>query len=126
MATIKGVLVDVKNEKVKVVEVEKELESYHKMLDCRCIDITSRMIDGKEFDIVCDDEGLFDNDPKLSAITADYQPALVGNLFIVKFDGYQDITSLSQEDIDFILEHIQKLCTNRHPFGYPMLVGLEY
>lgn len=123
---IKGVLIDVFNEKAEVVEIEKSLESYYKILDCTCIDITSRKIGDREFDIVCDDEGLFHEPQKISAITKAHKPALVGNLLIVKFDGEEDITSLDDDDIQYVMQRVRHLYTNSYPLGYPMITDLEY
>ena len=48
---IKGVLIDVVNNTVKVVKIDKKLESYYKILNCNTIDITSRYIGDKLFDM---------------------------------------------------------------------------
>ena len=123
---IKGVLIDVLNEKVEVVEIEKSLQSYYKILNCDCIDIVSRKIGGKEFDIICDDEGLLKDPQKISAIDVRWQPMLVGNLFIVKFDGVEDITSLSDDEVQHVLKNCRKISTNMYPEGYEMLTLVEY
>ena len=123
---IKGVLVDVKNEKVEVVEIEKTLEEYYRILNCDCIDIISRKIGEKWFDIVCDDEGLLKENPKISAIDNTNQPQLCGNLFIVKFDGVEDITSISDEEAEYIMERIMLVSTNFYPKGYPILTQLGW
>lgn len=126
MKKIKGILIDVKNEEVKIVEVEKSLRSYYKILDCNTIDIVSRKIGNKCFDIVCDDEGLFKSPQKISAIDNFGTPRLVGNLFIVKFDERDDITSLDQDEIEYVMKRIVKLSTYNFPNGYPMLTGLNW
>lgn len=125
MKTIKGILVDVQNEEVKVVEIEDELQSYYKILCCDIIDITQRKIGDKHFDIVCDDEGLLKENPKISAIDVLNRPQLVGNLFIVNFNG-QDITSLDDEDIKYVKERIHVVRTNYYPNGYPMVTQLGF
>lgn len=123
---IKGILIDVKNEKVETIEIDKTLKEYYRILNCDTIDITERKIGDNTYDIICDDEGLFKSKPKISAITKQSQPALVGNLFIVKFDGREDETSLDDEDIELIMKHIKTIYTNNSPQGYPMLTDLEY
>ena len=124
---LKGVLVDVENEKVQVVEIEGSLQEFYRILNCSCIDITSRRIGRKLFDIVCDDEGLFKDPQKISAINNLGQPQLVGNLFIVAgadIDG--NLVSLTKEDADYILGKIQIMGTRKFPNGYPMLTQCEY
>ena len=51
---MKFLLLDVKNEKVETVDIEPTLDEYYRLLDCRCIDIPSRIIGGRVFDIICD------------------------------------------------------------------------
>lgn len=125
MAEITGVLLDAYNDMTVVMTVEAELQSYYTMLDCSCIDIVSRKIGGKWFDIVCDDEGLLVDDPKISAINNLGRPMLVGNLFIVKHKG-DDIGSLTEKDIEHVMKHIQVMYTKNHPEGYMMLTQVDY
>lgn len=55
---MKGLLIDVHNAKIQEVEVS-ELDDYYKWIGCENIDITSRKIGGRIYDIICDDEGFF-------------------------------------------------------------------
>ena len=124
--TIKGVLIDVISNTAKVVEIEKSLKSYYKILNCDLIDITSRYIGGKLFDIICDDEGLFKEDFIASAVTSYNRIALVGNLFVVKFDGNDDETSLDDEEIEHILNHVKMVKCNLYEEGRVMLVKVDH
>lgn len=126
MKKIKGVLINVEKETVEVVEIDKTLSEYYRILNCTTIDIPSRKIGERYFDIICDDEGLFKDKPKISAVTMDGKPALVGNLFVVKFDGEEDITSLNDNDIEYIKSKIKRYGTNVYPNPYPMLTELEF
>lgn len=122
---MKTVVLDVYNEDVKVTEVEDKLEVFYRHLDCDVIDIVDRKIDGKWFDIVCDDEGLLKMNPKISAINGNGDPMLVGNLmFFHSKDG--ELTGLSEEDIVHIRENIHWMYTIQYPDGYPMLTECEY
>lgn len=94
-----GVLVDVYNEKAQELEIDDELDSFYKILDCSCIDIVQRHIGSrikKSFTIVCDDEGLFRDPPKISAIDNLGQAQLVGNIFIVGLSDGEDLISLEK------------------------------
>lgn len=124
--TIKGVLIDVVAGTSSVVEIEKSLESYYKVLNCDCIDITSRTIGGIDFDIICDDEGLCKSDMVISAVDMHGDPALVGNLLIVKFDGLDDVTSLSDEDAAFVMEHTVMVRSRNHPDPYKIVCDIGY
>ena len=124
MNKIKGILIDVLNEQVKVVTIEDELAEFYKILDCHTIDIVRRKIGNKWYTIVCDDEGLIRDNPKISAINNLGKIALVGNLFICndkQDDDGTDLDDLSAEDIKYLMQRIHQMCTYQYPDGYPML-----
>ena len=127
---IRGVLLDTVKDKVEVVEFEPTLENYYRMLHCDMIEIAVRKIgvrNGKVFDIVCDEEGLFKQDNKISAINDLGKVMLVGSLLIVGLaDEEGDETSLSEADALYVQRFIQKMHTTMHPEGYMMLTQCEY
>ena len=128
---IKGVLLDVENNEAKVVEFEPTLENYYSMLHCNMIEYASRHIGPKrgcrEFDIVCDEEGTFKDEPKISAIDNIGNPMLVGSIMIVGSpDAEGNETSLSDDDCKFIIGRIVTLSTTKDPLGYKMLTQCEY
>lgn len=127
---IRGVLLDTVKDKVEVVEFEPTLENYYRMLHCDMIEIAVRKIgvrNGKVFDIVCDEEGLFKPDNKISAINDLGKVMLVGSLLVVGLaDEEGDETSLSEADALYVQRFIQKMYTTMHPEGYMMLTQCEY
>ena len=127
---LRGVLVDVENETVRVVEIPDELDSFYKILNCDCIDIVVRAIGGrcrKKFNIVCDDEALLKNAPRISAIDNLGNVQLCGNLFIVGGTVVDsNLTSLNEYDEAYLLSKVQKIGTRKFPAGYPMLTQCEY
>lgn len=84
-----------------VVEIEDKLEVFYAMLHCRCIDIATRSIAGKNFDIIVDDEGLFADPMILGAMNPlDRNCALAGSLLVVGApDDGGDLTSLTDDDV---------------------------
>ncbi len=110
MKKIRGLLIDPFNKKSEVVEIEDKLEVFYKMIDCSTINIANRMINGKEYAIVVDDEGLFKEENKVSAKSPINQN-LVGKLLIFN-DGMEDLESLTNEDIKLLRE-----CIIRFPFA---------
>lgn len=125
-----GVLVDVYNEKAQALEIEDELESFYKILDCSCIDIVRRRIGGRyknAFEIVCDDEGLFREPHKISAISNLGVAQLVGNIFITgTVDNDGNLTSLTEYDVSYVLSKVKKISTQKFINGYPILTQCEY
>ena len=106
---IKGVLISIKKNgtnEVSVVEVQDDLQAYYDILNCDCIDITERSINGNYYDIVCDDEGLLKNDFQVTAINYSGDIVLVGNLFICSHTNEGKMKSLNEKSIQSILDNI--------------------
>lgn len=124
--TITGVLLDAQTARVQRASIPANLDSYYKHLDCSTIDIVSRTIGGKRFDIICDDEGTFRDDVRISALDRNYQPMLVGSLFVCKHDGEGRELSLTDAEIAHVLRYARKLPTRQHPEGLAMFFPVAY
>lgn len=103
---IRGVLVDTVKGFTSPCEIDRGLEHYYEILNCRCIDIVRRTIAGKSFEIICDDEGALVDNPTPSAISPFGAVMLYGNLFIVKHDGKEDVESLTDDEIRHVLHNV--------------------
>lgn len=123
---MKTLLLDVFSEKVEVIDVEDDLQAFYDRLDCTCIDIVQRKIGRKWFDVMCDDEGLFRDPQKISAIDNYGRPMLVGSLMFFHNDGEGNLVGLSDEDIKYIKDRIVIMCTHKYIKGYPMLTQCKY
>lgn len=111
---MKALLLDTVEKTTKIVNPET-LQDYYKMIGCRYIDIVTRKIGRKVYDIICDDEGTFVDDPLISAIDDMGRVMLVGNLIICGLaDDEGELTGLSPEDIRYIKKRIQTLDTRKH------------
>ena len=73
---MRGYLIDVIEGKTHSVDVF-DLEDYQKFIHCQTIDIVSRTIGDREYEIICDDEGLSKRPALVSAVNNDGQPMLV-------------------------------------------------
>ena len=103
------------------------MEDYYKLIDCETIDIVNRDINGNCYDIICDDEGTFKENPRISAIDDMWQPMLVGNLIICGTANEEgNMIDLSDKDIDFIMENIKRIPTRNYPEGNLMLCKMAY
>ena len=124
-----GVLVDVKNNIVEPKNILDNLDSYYKELNCSTIDIVERRIGNnhKYFNIICDDEGLLTDNPKISAISSNMQPMLYGNLFIVgDVDENGNLLSLTEKEAKYILKHMTYVFSKRNPVPFPVISNMEY
>lgn len=106
---MKALLIDTETRKASVVEIDDEnhLKEFYRLLNCSLIDVAYRKVGGKYFDIIIDDEGLFTESPKVSALDTNREPALVGNLLLCNHDSDGNETSLSDDDIARIQEFIE-------------------
>lgn len=121
---LRGVLVDTKTCRTKAVTLNDSLESFYEALHCTTIDIVSRIIAGKRVDIVCDDEALLKDRPRISAITPGYEATLFGSLFVVgPADEEGNLTSLSKSEIKEIMSTVRETHTmsdSSHGDGRPV------
>lgn len=105
MATITGVFIDPEAKVAEQRTIEKSLQSYYNLLGCRCIDITQRDIGGKVFDIIVDDEAGLVDKPVISGVSYNYDPMLLGKLFITKGSS-DEVMSLDEGEIQRVLDNI--------------------
>jgi len=76
------------------------LEDYYRLMEVDIIDIVARKINGKYYDIICDDEGLFKEQPIPTMFDTNKQPMIVGNIIIAGLaDEEGNMTDLTDEDI---------------------------
>ena len=101
-----GLLLDLNNNETKVIEANS-LQDYYDLIGCNLIEIVSRKIGRKRFDVICDEEGTFAAEPKISAIDNLGTPMFVGNLIICgQADEEGKLTDLSSRDINYIKKRI--------------------
>lgn len=131
--TIAAYLIDVEHETASVIIIPAELHAYYKALNCRTIDIVTRQIGvtyhnrkARVFDIICDDEALLKDAPKISAIDNLGIPMLCGNLLIVRVDDEGDTVGITPDDVKYLKRFILPQGTRRFPKPYPMLHQCEY
>lgn len=123
---MKALLVDVMENEVEEVDVN-DLQDYYKLIHCDTVEIVSRLIGDKRFDLIADEEGLFVNDPLISAIDSSGNVMLVGNLIVCgEPDADGKMTPLTDEDIRLIQSHIQQMRTIHHPEGHCMICDLGW
>ncbi len=100
-----------KNNELSFIEIENDLDTFYELLEVDCIDIVSRPIgnNGKRFDIICDDEGLFKKDNVPSYIMFDDNRAtevILGNIIIANDDNDGCLSSITDDEYDYIIQNI--------------------
>ena len=87
------------NKAPATIDIKDDLKVFYDLIGCRTIDIPTRQIGKHLYSIICDDEGLFDPEPKLSAFGENGQ-SLVGNLIIAGMpDDDGELTDLTDSQI---------------------------
>lgn len=108
MKKIKGVLVS--NGEVKEYELEyNNYKDFYPLLDCSTFTVATRSFNDEWLDIYCDDEGLFKANNKPSILTfsnGELVEQIVGNAFIVAHDDEGDTISLTDEQVQKVMETI--------------------
>ena len=121
-------LVSIEDKKAEKVEIDHSLQSFYDTIHCvnDTIDIVSRKIGGKYFDVICDDDGLAREPHHCSAVDKEGEPMLVGSFLVANHDEAGDTRSLTDEDIAVIQKSVQLVCTRNLPIPHPIIVGMEY
>lgn len=94
-----------------------DIKEFYKIIQCNCIDIIVRYIDGIPYNIICDDEGWFKQNPIITLTSEDKTEAIVGNIIIAPINYIE-----SEELGSFVNEHQAKMLMKRllinHTFSY--------
>lgn len=91
-----------------VTEVRaSELEEFYELMEIDIIDIVVREINGKYYDIICDDEALLKEQPIPTMLDVDEMPMIFGNIIIAGLaDETGNMTDLTDEDIANITDKL--------------------
>jgi hypothetical protein len=116
------------NKAPEKLNIKDDLQSYYNLLECNTIDIVRRKIGKRYFNIVCDDEGALLDRAKISAVSNLGDIRLVGNLIICAGDITEDgdLIGLTDDQAEYVKQHIEFLCTRQNPEGYYILTQCEY
>lgn len=117
---ITGFLIDVKSQIARRVETPDELEAYYSLLHCSMIEIHPVIVgtNGKIYDCICDEEGNFVDDQRISALDNFGNVVFVGSLLIVgTADEEGELQSLNDEDCYYLEGFAKRIRTLMHPEG---------
>lgn len=123
---MKGYIIDTVKGTHGEINCNNDLQSYYDALNCDCIDIAYRQIDGVGFDIVCDDEGLLKTNRVISAMNKYGNIMLVGSLLFFHHNDNGELTSLSDEDIALLKKHVHTYTHMTTGKTIHVMVGVEY
>lgn len=99
---ILGLLFDPETKPGYKVEIPNTLESLQSIIDAELIDIVEYRINGTNYDIIVDDEGLLKENPIPSAMIGNNDGLLFGKLFICHSDEEGNETSLEPDELVYL------------------------
>lgn len=105
MRKIYGYLLDPIDSIYEPRELQDDIHTYYRVLHCDLIDITGIQINGKQYQVICDDEGLLRENP----LPTIYRPdgTLVGACFVTGLaDDDGNLTSLTDDDVANIARYL--------------------
>lgn len=126
MKEITGVLVNPAERVARKATIPATLEGYYAALGCSCIDIVTRKIGGKAFDIICDDEALLKADPIPSACNYNGYGMLYGAIFICNYAGNGELASLTDDECMYVLKRVQYRLNGKDLELLPILTRVDY
>lgn len=109
---------------IEPVEVTGELQEYYDLIGCDYIDIVTRKIGDTYFDIICDDEGLLKDNPRITAVDTEGNPMLVGNLIFSHTNEEGETVGITDEEIKMIRDNVGLAIAGDRIIG--MVVELDY
>ena len=83
---MKGYLFVADTKNVIRVSVPDELDEYYALLNCDCIEVIYRYINGKLTKLIIDEEGKLKQNQTISGMSFDGEESLVGNILIESED----------------------------------------
>lgn len=123
---MKMLLLDVRKNEVKVVEVNG-LFDYYQLIGCSTVDIVRRKIGDLTVEIICDDEAALVEHPKVSAIDVVGQPCLYGNLLIASgrvIDG--SLTELTDGELEYVKKFLINVKTAFYKEPFKVFWEMSY
>lgn len=121
-------LVSIEDKKAEKVVIDHSLQAFYDTIHTinNTIDIVSRNIGGKYFDVICDDDGLAREPHHCSAVDKEGNPMLVGSFLVANHDEAGETRSLTDEDIELIQKSVQLVRTRNLQDLHPIIVDMEY
>ena len=93
---------------LSIIQIPDDFREYQRRIGCDCITIVQRSINGKLYELVCDDEALLKSGQYPCAQNQDFDELIYGNIVIVgPADRDGNLTSLSQDDVKNISQAVR-------------------
>lgn len=88
---------------LSVGRIEDKCDEYYRLIGCEYITIIQRKINGKVYELVCDDEALLKSGQSPCAVNSLFDEVIYGNIVIAgEADAKGNLTALTPDDISSI------------------------
>jgi len=94
----------VSQRKFLLVDVESKLQEYYEVLGCDLVEYARRSIGGRNFLIICDEEGRLKNNA-ITAFNKRFEPDIVGALLVCGIDEEGNERDLTDEELTILVRN---------------------
>lgn len=92
---------------IREIDYNDKLNGYYRLLGCSRIDMVKIEADGHSYDVVCDDEAMFQRS-LIPTLYVNDEQIFFGNIAFVKIDDDGDSVGLGRDDILRLMRYIGK------------------
>ncbi|CCZ92442.1 uncharacterized protein BN751_01578 [Coprococcus eutactus CAG:665] len=118
---MRALLLDAFNKDIRVINPDG-LQDYYSLLNCSSVDVISKNISDKRFNLIFDNEAELLETHRPSAIDDCGQVVLFNNLIITGEDNLEgNLSDLTDKEIEYIKKYIHIVRTSKYPCGCLLL-----
>lgn len=105
------------------ITLDGGLKDYYRLLECDTIEAPEFQIDDEIVTVICDEEGLFKENPMVRIWNSKNEPLIVGNIFLCKAN-YEtgEFTSLENKTIEKIIKNNLKMVITERGLQYVLVI----
>ena len=123
---MQAMLLSVDKQKAEFIDAPFDFEKLYELINCSTIELAYRKIDGITFMFCLDEEGLFVQEQKISAVDIAMKPMFVGSFVVFGLDEEGGARDLNEVEMQTLIKHVEYIGTQNYPSGLLMLRDLEY
>lgn len=95
----------VSQRKFLLVDVEPKLQEYYEVLGCDLVEFVKRNIGGRNFYLICDEEGRFKQFNAVTAFNKGFEPDIVGAMLVCGIDERCNERDLTDEELTILVRN---------------------
>ena len=105
------------------ISLHGSLDDYYRLLECDIIEAPEFQIDDEIVTVICDEEGLFKENPTVRIWNSKNKPLVVGNIFLCKANHRTGkFKSLEDKTIENIIKNNIKMVITERGLEYVLVI----